>query len=342
MANSLRVGFVGLGNQAAENLLPAIAQLRGAHLAAVCDLDPQKTARYERALSSEACFDRIEAMLNSGLIDLMIMACPPQVHTYGAKLSMAVGIPVFVEKPPCINLPTLLELSSLAAEHNVTTGVGLNFRFAEPVRKTTAILNSNRFGGLAHLDIRHFANKPRSPMWGMDSVVRSFLLAQSIHSFDLAVTLGGELTAVEAETDEIRQGVIIIRTTLRFANGSSAAILTGSAFPSFEFAMTALGRNSGVMLLENLSTLEIVDEVGGSFRPGEKRWSERWHSGPLESGYNRAGYLGELQAFVDAVAAGSEFEASFSAMIPTYEIIEKVCELPMRTAFSSIREIEHA
>ncbi len=341
MTRSLRIGFIGLGNQAAENLLPSVEQLKGAHLAAVCDIDPYKIARFERSVGTANLFSTIHDMLQSDSVDLVVMSCSPQIHTLGAKLAIDAGIPVFVEKPPCTNLTELLDLADRARERRVTTGVGLNFRFAEPVRRATQILNSNRFGGLAHLDIRHFTNEPRAPMWGLDSVARTFVLAQTIHVFDLAVALGGDLKKIEPEVSEVREGALIIRTELLFANGASASILTGSASPSFEFAVTAIGRNNGVLSLDNLWTLEVLDEVGGAYRPGEKRWSERWHTGPLESGYARPGYLGELQSFVDAVQNRQRFEIDFASLIPTYEIIESIAAASVRVHGVCGLEVEH-
>lgn len=342
MQTPLRIGLVGLGNQSQENLLPAIAQIKGARLAAVCDADGGKVASLSAALGHVEVYPDLDAVVRPDHIDALVMACPPQAHLQGSRLAIQRGLPVFVEKPPCEDLDILRGLADLAASRDAITAVGLNFRFAQPVVRAVEIMRSDRFGGAAHIDIRHFANKPRAPLWGGTDTVRSFLLAQTIHSFDLAVSLGGSLASVGAEVDEIRPGMLIINVQLRFKGGMSASVLTGNAFPSFEFSMTSIGRNGGYMVLDNLSTLEVSDEAGGSLRPGEKRWSERWHVGPLDSGYARAGYLGELQSFVDHVRRGERFPADFASLIPTFEIIERVVERASTTLASQQGYEHHA
>jgi predicted dehydrogenase len=193
-------------------------------------------------------------------------------------------LPVFVEKPPCATTEVLSDLVELAEAHRVTTGVGLNFHFAHPIARTRSILNSPTFGGLAHPELRHLANKPRVPMWNLRSLARSFLLAQTIHASDLSIAFDGTIVEIEADVDEIIQGALISRVRLRFASGATASILSGSAFPALEMGLTAISRKHGVMMLDNFWSLTVRDESGGAFQPGEKRWSEIWAPGPLKSG----------------------------------------------------------
>lgn len=203
-----RIGFVGLGNQANENLLPTVAQLSTARITAVCDSAPGRAAAFASVRGIDHVYTEIREMIRSRQVDLIIMACPPDVHASGASLAIEAGLPVFVEKPPCTTTETLSDLIELAEKHRVITGVGLNFRFAHPIQRAQAILNSPRFGGLAHLELRHLANKPRAPMWNLRSLTRSFLLAQTIHAFDLSIALGGTLAEIEADVNEVSPGAL--------------------------------------------------------------------------------------------------------------------------------------
>jgi len=327
--STLRIGFVGLGNQARENLLPALAQINGAGIAALCDTDIGRAEQMQGRLGANRIYDSVDKMIGDGGVDLIVMACPPQVHFSGARAAIRAGIPVFVEKPPCLWTHELEELIDDAQKLNVITGVGLNFRHSKAIERVQRIIQSERFGGLAHLCLRHYANKPRTSMWQLDSPVRSFLLAQTIHTIDLAIHLGGPVAALACEVDA-KGNSVLIRMSLTFARGVTASIVTGSSFPAFEFGLEAVGANHGLLTLDNLWNVSVRDEAGGAFSPGEKRWSESWQPGPLDSGYIRAGYAVELQAFVDAVASKTRFDADFQAMLPTYKLIDAVCELEPR------------
>jgi phthalate 4,5-cis-dihydrodiol dehydrogenase len=329
--SALKIGFVGLGNQAKENLLPALAQINGARIAALCDIDREKAERMRGWLGASHIYSDLDQMIDERVVDLIVMACPPQVHFTGALAAIRAGIPVFVEKPPCLSTKELELLIEEASGRDVITGVGLNFRHSRAIERVQRIIQSERFGGLSHLSLRHYANKPRAPMWGLDSSVRSFLLAQTIHTIDLAMHLGGPFQAVRCEVDA-KKSSVLIRMSLNFAGTVTAAIVTGSAFPAFEFGLEAVGANHGLLTLDNLWNVSVRDEAGGAFSPGEKRWSESWQPGPLDSGYVRAGYAVELQAFVDAVAAHERFDADFSAMLPTYQVIDAVCAVEPRQA----------
>jgi predicted dehydrogenase len=97
-----------------------------------------------------------------------------------AAAAIAARVPVFVEKPPAVTTAALVELADAAVASGVVTGVGMNFRWAAPVRHIRALLDSGAYGRPTTIALRHVANKPKAPMWGL-SLLRSFLLAQVVH-----------------------------------------------------------------------------------------------------------------------------------------------------------------
>lgn len=319
---TLRVGFVGAGEQGRANLLPALMQVTGAQVVAICDRFRQKAETLAPLAGCVRVFTDVEAMIAELSLDAIIMACPPQAHLAAARHAIPKGVHVFVEKPPCVTTAELTELISLAEKHGVITGVGLNFRFATPIKRLRDIVENDLFGDLIHLQIQHPANKPKSPMWESDSTIRSFLLAQAIHSIDLAISLGGEVRTARSRIQHA-DGSMLIHVDLDFERGTSAALLTGNMFPAFAFEMRAIGSRSNVVGLDNFWNLTVIDSGRqGRFSGDGKRWREVWQPSPLESGYARSGYVGELQAFVDAVRSGTRFEADFASMLPTYRAID--------------------
>lgn len=324
----LKVGLVGLGTQTNENILPSLLQIPDVRIVAACDNTAGRADTIRRYVKDADIFTDVELMLHRCQLDAIVVACPPQAHRDIALSAMTRHIHVFVEKPPCFTLAELEQLIAIAQEQQVVTATGMNFRFARPIRHLRDIASHQEFGRTVHAQINHYASKPRAPMWGLDSTLRSFLLAQAIHSIDLAIVFGG------AEIDDIHAniqwdaGALLANIHLTFASGMAASLFTGSMFPYFEFDMKLVSHHSTMVHLDNLWNITL-HEVEHNTRSGgnDKRWRGAWQPGPLDSGYIRSGYQGELEDFFHAIRHNKKFEADFASLLPTYKVIEQVCAL---------------
>ncbi|MGH3839795.1 MAG: Gfo/Idh/MocA family protein [Pseudonocardiaceae bacterium] len=160
------MGVIGVGEQTASHLLPALLALPKVRIAALVDpLREQRDALADR-IGVSARFDSVAQLLAEGEVDAVVAACPPQAHEQIAAAAIAAGVPVFVEKPPAATTATLVELADAAAASGVVTGVGMNFRWAASVRRIRALLESGAYGRPTTIAVRHVASKPRAPMWG--------------------------------------------------------------------------------------------------------------------------------------------------------------------------------
>lgn len=322
----IRVGLVGIGAQTKENLLPSLLQIPDIQIVAGCDLSLERAETLRSYVRDVQVFKDVGTMLGCMGLDALVLACPPQAHRDIALMAIERGVHVFVEKPPCFNLAELKELIDASLRKKVVTAVGLNFRFARPIQQIRKIAESEKFGKAVHVQINHYANKPRAPIWGLDSTLRSFLLAQTIHSIDLTTAFGkDEVTDVQS-TIQHENGAMLVRINVTFSSGRTASILTGSMFPYFELEMKVVGSSSSMLTLDNLWNMTLHDaDVASRVSGGDKRWRNSLQPSPLDSGYVRTGYLGELTGFFNAIRTGTSFEADFQSMLPTYQIIEQVC-----------------
>lgn len=322
----IRVGIIGIGEQTKENLLPSLLQIPDVHIVAACDSKLEKAQKVRSFVKDVALFSDVTEMLDSVELDALVLACPPEAHRDIAMLAMRRGLHVFVEKPPCFTLAELEQMVAVAKERQVVTAVGLNFRFARPMQQIRTIVDSDAFGRAVHLRINHYANKPRTPLWGMDSTLRSFLLAQAIHSIDLAAAFGNSQIIDMHSSVQNDNGSLLVNLNVAFASGLTASIFTGSMFPYFEFEMKVVSDESKMISLDNLWNITL-HETGQSGRTtgNDKRWRSAWQPGPLDSGYERSGYLGELTSFFSVIRDGGSFAGSFESMLPAYQIIEYIC-----------------
>ena len=322
----IRVGLVGIGAQTKENILPSLLQIPDIQIVAACDVSLERAEEVKSYVRDVQVFKDVATMLECMGPDALVLACPPQAHRDISLMAIERGIHVFVEKPPCFTLSELKDMTAAAARKRVVTAVGLNFRFARPIQHLRKISASEKFGRPVHVQINHYASKPRAPMWGLSSTLRSFLLAQTIHSIDLTTAFGKDDVTDVRSTVQHGVDAMLARIDLSFSSGRSASILTGSMFPYFEFDMKVISDKSNMITLDNLWNITLHDaEISSQVVGGDKRWRNAWQPGPLDSGYVRSGYFGELTGFFNAIRSGTRFEADFESMIPTFQVIEQVC-----------------
>lgn len=328
----MNIGFLGVGEQGLANLIPALQQLDDVRVVAVCDLSKQRAERAASRVGGARVFESITEMLDAKYdgkpLDAVIAAAYPQVHIDLAEQALARKIPVFVEKPPTYDRAQLLRLVELARQANVPTGVGLNFRFAATIQRLQDLIATKEFGGPAYIDVLHTANKPRGPLWGSASGARGLLLAQTIHAFDLAIALGGgQVVASEHRLVEEAKDGLLVEVSLKYASGALGRVVSGNLFPDFTFALRVVGRNGHYATINNFWELDYkAPGQPGPDGKDNKRWRAANHPSPLDSGHVRTGYVGELAAFLAAVQGKQRFVCDFASMIPTYDIIEAICQ----------------
>ena len=124
----LRLGLIGCGRIAERGYVPALRRARGVRLTAVAD---HVAAQCERVAPGVAAFPDADALLDARFVDAVVLATPAVAHLTDARLAVAAGVPVLVEKPPA---PTAREAAELAALDPVPF-MGFNRRFEPPLRK---------------------------------------------------------------------------------------------------------------------------------------------------------------------------------------------------------------
>lgn len=319
-APPVRVGVVGAGEQASNHLLPALLRIPAVRVTAL--VDPATNRRDELAdqLNIRHRLDTIEQLLDSGQVDCIVAACPPQAHERIAAAAIQARTPVFVEKPPAASSTALTDLAAAAAANDVLTGIGMNFRWAAPVRRLATMLREGRHGTPAVLTIRHVASKPTSSLWNLP-LWHSFLLAQAIHPIDLLTTLAGaDVIDTQAACRHTRDG-ITIALQLHYRNGAIGTLICGNQAPRFEHRIEVTTTGGLTACLTSLTELAVTAPAG----PGEPQGATtQWRPSPLDVGYERTGFGGELAAFCHAVATGATFTPGLSDLLSTYQVMDQL------------------
>ena len=152
MKNSdIRVGLLAYGAIGHEHNL-AVQNTIGLELSAVCDTNPDRVAAALALAPRATTFSDASAMLDSGLLDLVVISTPPNSHFQWAKESLLRGIHVVLEKPMALTFEQCDELIEIAASKKLLLVVYQNRRFDADFVTLRQIIRSGEIGDVYHYD----------------------------------------------------------------------------------------------------------------------------------------------------------------------------------------------
>jgi len=127
-SNVIRVGLLAYG-AIGDQHNSAVSATPGLTLTAVADTNPDRLAAAKELAPAITTFADSTAMLDSGLIDLVVISTPPNSHYSWAKESLSRGLHVILEKPMALTVQQCDELIELAASKNLLLVVYQNRRY---------------------------------------------------------------------------------------------------------------------------------------------------------------------------------------------------------------------
>ncbi|UVO55737.1 Gfo/Idh/MocA family protein [Sphingomonas sp. SUN039] len=152
MTHPIRLGLVGLGKIARDQHLPAIAATEEIELVAVAS----RNATAQGVVN----YADLGAMLagEPGL-DGIVLCQPPQARFDAARMALAAGKHVFLEKPPGATVSEAQALAALAAHRGTTLFAGWHSRHASAVATAKAWIAARRIQQVVITwkeDVRHW------------------------------------------------------------------------------------------------------------------------------------------------------------------------------------------
>ena len=143
--SNIRVGLLAYGAIGHEHNL-AVQNTNGLELTAVCDTNPDRVAAALELAPEATPFGDATEMLNSELLDLVVISTPPNTHYQWAKESLSSGIHVVLEKPMALTADQCDELMALASTKKLMLVVYQNRRFDDDFVTMRAIIRSGEIG----------------------------------------------------------------------------------------------------------------------------------------------------------------------------------------------------
>lgn len=160
----IRIGAVGTGmifnrhNKGISNSPDAV-------LTAICDTDEnmlEKKAQ-ECRLRKEQTFTDYRDMLDSGLIDAVLIATPNSTHVPIALEAVKRGIPYTVEKPVGLKTEEVEKLYNATIGANIKNSVLFAYRFKAAARYARHIIRSGDIGEVYHVYVEYLQDYDMRP-----------------------------------------------------------------------------------------------------------------------------------------------------------------------------------
>ncbi len=146
----LSIAVVGAGYWG-PNLVRNFARVRGGHLTAVCDLDPQRLAQLKSSCPDARATTDYDSLLADSAIDAIVLATPARAHFAMARAALEAGKHVYVEKPLCLQSDHAAQLLELSQQRERVLMVGHLLEYHPAVEYLLDLVERDEIGELRYL-----------------------------------------------------------------------------------------------------------------------------------------------------------------------------------------------
>ncbi|MCL2512704.1 MAG: Gfo/Idh/MocA family oxidoreductase [Oscillospiraceae bacterium] len=153
MSSKVRLGIIGIGNMGsghfnhwAEGAMPEF------EVTAVADINPDRLEWAQDQVDGMAVFDSGSALMDSGLVDAILIATPHYFHPPLAIEALKKGLHVMSEKPAGVYTKQVRELNEIAAKSDKTFAIMFNQRTNCIYRKVKELVSSGAYGEIKRVN----------------------------------------------------------------------------------------------------------------------------------------------------------------------------------------------
>ena len=252
---NLRFAIIGCGRIAKRH---ADQIIKIGKLAAVCDIDQEKSNRFAQTYNAKPYFSLDELLKGEENLDVISICTPNGLHAQHSISALEAGIDVLCEKPFCISSDD----GRIVLEKAKTVGKGIfvvkQNRYNPPILFLKQLIDEHKLGRIVSFQINCFWNRPEGYYtdWkGTKDLDGGTLYTQFSHFIDLLYWLLGDVAHVKAftknflhESIEIEDsGVVLFEMknaaigTLNYTVNSFASNMEGSFTVFGEFGTVKVG-----------------------------------------------------------------------------------------------------
>ncbi|QYR20730.1 Gfo/Idh/MocA family oxidoreductase [Paenibacillus sp. sptzw28] len=317
--SKLRYGIIGVGNMGTGHAKILMSgAINGAELTAVCDGFEGKREWAREHLKDIAVFEDSASMIDSGLVDAVIVATPHYDHPSEAIQAFGKGMHVLIEKPAGVYAKQVRLMNEAAAASDKKFGIVYNQRTNPLYQKLRELIASGELGEIRRTNWI-ITNWYRSQVYYDSGSWRAtwsgegggVLINQCPHQLDLwQWTIGmmpvrirafcqfGKHRNIEVEND--------VTAYAEYANGATGVFITATSEAPGTNRLEVSGDRGKIVIEDGHMTFWRLRESESAFNERNKApfgTPECWKIDIPSQGKNPE-HAGILQNFTDAVLKG--------------------------------------
>ncbi|PWQ94839.1 Gfo/Idh/MocA family protein [Leucothrix arctica] len=311
----LNTVLIGLG-MVADTHVEAITGLNGkVNLKGVFARGQEAAREYAAKVASitgQPCeaYPTIESVANDDTLDFVIIATPPNARIEIIRLFASKGLPILLEKPIERTTAAATEIVEICEQYNVPLGMVFQHRARLASIQLQTMIASGELGklGMANIEAplwrsQAYYNEPGRGTYERDG--GGVLLSQAIHTMDLALSMTGDVSEVQAmsRTTAFHQmeSEDFVTAGLTFENGAIGNLFATTAnYPGGTECIT-LHFDHAVAKLER-AKLDVFWRDGRKDSYGEDELPIGGAGNPMS--FKSTWHGGIISDFADAVTEG--------------------------------------
>ena len=324
-AEPLGVAVVGLNIGKAH--LWAYQQLAARYrVVAVCDLDADRAARAAARNPGAVALGRLDDVLDRADVDVVDLCTPPGLHLAQATAALGAGKHVVCEKPLVGSLAHVDELATAEARSGRRLMPVLQYRFGHGLQRLRHLVDAGVAGpartATVEVSWRRRADYYAAPWRGTwASELGGVLTSHAVHAIDMLTYVAGPVASVFARTATRVNDIEVedcAAAALEMADGSlatlSATLGSAAELTRHRFSFAHLSAESGTEPYTSSGDPWVVtpddEEAAGRIAAAAATFEPR-----------AEGYVGQLERFADALAAGGEPPVTIADARATLELL---------------------
>jgi predicted dehydrogenase len=313
----VRLGVIGLGNMGSAHVA-SMPKIRRCQLAAVCDIDPAKLARYPDVRQ----FGSSEEMIRSGEVDAVLIATPHYGHTTIGIDALQNGLHVLTEKPISVHKADCERLIAAYTDRSKVFAAMFNQRTDPHYQRIRRIVQGGELGAIQRTNwiiTNWFRTETYYASGGWRATWRGegggVLLNQCPHNLDLFQWICGMPSRVRAFGGFGKYHDIEVEDEmtayLEYPNGATGVFITTTGEAPGTNRLEIVGDRGKLVYEDNRVTFTRTEVSVREFCATSKASfanPEVWNCDVPVYG-NGGQHVEVLQNFIDAIVDGQELIA---------------------------------
>jgi len=307
--SKVAVGVLGVGEMGRRHAYNLRRCVPEAQLVAVADADHARARKVAAEFEVPCAFGSLEAMLEDGKIQAVLIAAPDKFHAHCIRLAAAAGKDILCEKPLALSLDDGISALHAVAANGVRLQIGFMRRYDPAYAAAMERVEAGEIGEpVIFKSVGRDKDVP--PLAAYQSGVNGMLFYNNtIHDFDLARWLmRDEVTEVQAYTTvsirpEVAQygDVVAGVVNLKYRNGGIGNIESyAQAVYAYDVRTELVGSKGAIFIGSLGQTPAVFLSANGGTRPLADHFLSRFADA----------YVLEVRDFVQTIAAQRELRVT--------------------------------